>query len=126
MKKRVEDNELFAEVLAADERLRAAILEHGLAALRQTRMRRRAVRLMAGTTASLLILAGAWIAQHRREAVLQLVHSTTTQPPVPKTIAGTPIRVLSDEELLDMFKGRPVALVGQPGHQRLVLLDEKN
>jgi hypothetical protein len=39
-------------------------------------------------------------------------------------IEGTPIRVIGDEELLGLFQGRPVALLGEAGHQRLVLLDE--
>ncbi len=43
---------------------------------------------------------------------------------VEEVIPGTSIRVLNDEQLLALFKDRPVALVGQPGNQRLLLLDE--
>ena len=39
-------------------------------------------------------------------------------------IPGTNIRVLSDEELLAFFKGRPVGLVGPPENQRLVLFGD--
>lgn len=126
MKKRVENNELFAQVLAAEEGFRTATLEHGLAALRRTRRRRKTVRMTAGTVATLLVIAALFLAQRPRARVPPLVDAANTQPRVPKTIAGTSIRILSDEELLDVFKGRPVALVGQPGDQRLVLLDEKN
>jgi hypothetical protein len=57
-----------------------------------------------------------------------MAQSPATASPTdrPKTIEGTPIRVIGDEELLALFQGRPVALLGEPGHQRLVLLDEKD
>jgi hypothetical protein len=38
-------------------------------------------------------------------------------------IAGTTIRVLTDQELLDLFQGHPVALVGTPGKQKLIIFD---
>jgi len=125
MKKRIEDNQLFADVLEADEQFRAATLDQGLAALRRTRARRRTVRLVAGTLLPLLVLAAMFTAQHWREKAPQFGRPELAQPAVAKTIEGTPIRIVSDEELLDIFKGRPVALVGQPGHQQLLLLDEK-
>jgi len=31
----------------------------------------------------------------------------------------------TDAELLDLFKGHPVALVGRPGKQTLIVFDEK-
>jgi hypothetical protein len=34
------------------------------------------------------------------------------------------VRVISDEELFALFPGRSLALVGPPGHQQLVFLDE--
>lgn len=41
-----------------------------------------------------------------------------------RTIPGTSVRLVSDEEMLALLKDRPIALIGQPGRQRLVLLDE--
>jgi len=42
-----------------------------------------------------------------------------------KTIPGTSIRVVNDDELLAMFPDRPVALVGPPQNRQFVFLDEK-
>ena len=46
MKKRVEHEELLADVLGENEQSRAATLEYGLAALRRVRARRRVTRLV--------------------------------------------------------------------------------
>jgi hypothetical protein len=34
------------------------------------------------------------------------------------------VKIITDDELLDYFKGHAVALVGPPEHRRLLLLDE--
>jgi len=41
-------------------------------------------------------------------------------------IAGTTIRVLTDQELLGLFQGHPLALVGTPGKQKLIISDAVN
>jgi hypothetical protein len=129
MKKPVEHHELLADVLAENEPGRAAILERGLAALRRTRMRRRAVRLTLAVV-PLLVAVAVLVMQNRRGPTIRVAATPDTSgiPPAParvaKTIEGTPIRVLTDEELLAFFKDRPVALLREPGHQRLILLDE--
>jgi hypothetical protein len=33
------------------------------------------------------------------------------------------VRFISDDELLSLFPGRPVALIGAPGQQQFVFLD---
>jgi hypothetical protein len=38
-------------------------------------------------------------------------------------VAAQPIKVISDEELFALFPGRSLALIGSPGHQKLVFLD---
>jgi hypothetical protein len=99
-------------------------LEHVLAALRRVRARRRAARLAVGTALPILVLGAMLMVQSRRDAATSPATGSGTEARVAKTIEGTPIRVLSDEALLAVFKDRPVALIGEPGHQRLVLLDE--
>jgi hypothetical protein len=37
--------------------------------------------------------------------------------------AAQPIKVISDEELFALFPRRSLALIGSPGHQKLVFLD---
>jgi hypothetical protein len=128
MKKRVEHEELLADVLAENEPCRATILERGLAALRRARTRRRAARLILTVAPLLLLAAMLWQSQRGPAPRIATTPDISTIPPAPaqvaKTIEGTPIRVLSDEELLAFFKHRPVALLGGPGHQRLILFDE--
>ncbi|HTD66805.1 MAG TPA: hypothetical protein VK846_09790 [Candidatus Limnocylindria bacterium] len=129
MKKRIEQKELLEDVLVEDQGYRTATLEHGLAAMRRQRTRRRLASLALSVSAPVLLLAAVVMLQNRRLAPAPLMPQSVVTPSIPKvqiakTIEGTPIRVLSDEELLDYFKGRPVALLGKPGHQRLILLDE--
>jgi hypothetical protein len=129
MKKPFEHEDLLRDVLAEGRDARAVTLRQGLTALRCARVRRRAIRLgLAASPAVLLMVL--WLARHplgtprptdRAEPTTEAV----TAPPI-RRIAGTPIRIISDEELLAVFQGRPVALLGEPGHQRLVLLDEAN
>jgi len=91
------------------------------------RCNRRIARLTLAAT-PLLMLAALWIAPRFRDPPAPsppLATSPAAAPaPIAKLIAGTPIRVINDEELLAVFQGRPIALLGEPGHQRLVLLDE--
>ncbi|HTL16694.1 MAG TPA: hypothetical protein VL793_05620, partial [Patescibacteria group bacterium] len=34
------------------------------------------------------------------------------------------VKIINDQELFALFPNRPIALVGKPGHQRLVFLDQ--
>jgi hypothetical protein len=121
MKKQSGHEELLKELFdeGAPEDFRAATLKRGLAAVRRIRRRRMAWR--AAPVLIALILASTIVER-------QLHHTSSTVPvqearPA-KVIPGTTIRVLSDEELLAFFKGRPVGLVGPPENQRLVLFDQ--
>jgi predicted TIM-barrel fold metal-dependent hydrolase len=121
MKEPSEKEELLADVMGSDEELRAATLQKGLMALR----RRRRLRKVRTLVLALAPLAGAAALIFAR----QWPHREIAQGPVRtaqtnRVIAGTAIGVLTDEELLALFKGRPVALIGSPGRQRLVLFDE--
>jgi len=124
MKPTTENEELLRDMLATETPLRESTLQAGLAALRHRR-RWRAVRAAMVTVAPLLLLA-AWLLRAK-----QLRHdlaSHSTRGPIVAvtdvTVEGTRIRVLSDEDLLSFFPGRPVALVGSPGQQQLLLFDE--
>lgn len=126
MKRQTEDEELLADVLAENEPDRTTTLDNGIATLRRVRSRRRTARLMLGVTAPLAMMALILMIQSRQSKT-----GLTSKPIVPpaqmvKTIEGTSIGILSDDELLELFKGRPVALVGRPGDQQLLLLDERN
>jgi hypothetical protein len=113
------------------EELRASTLDRGLALVRQRRRQRHTVRIV-GIVASLLgAVAVCWfLVQSRPDHALMAQHPPAAASDAaiesPLT-AGQPsdVRQLSDHELLDLFPGRPVALIGPPGQQRLVFLDER-
>ena len=121
MKNEAERNELLADVLTGETSLRATTLELGLAEMQRLRKHRRAARVAVFVWAPLLLLAAALFFRE--------FPKSANPPPsalvnAEALIPGTSIEVLSDEQLLALFKGRPVALVGPAGHQRLLLLDE--
>jgi len=128
MNKRIEDRELLNEVLAdaASEELRQATLRQGLKLMGRKRACRRAWRI--ACTAIPLIALAAMFLWPSRQTENRRASNQSPAPPMahtePKMIAGTSIRILNDQELLDLFKDRPVALVSEPGQQRLLLLDE--
>lgn len=126
---------LLDEILSDDplDQIRAASLQDGL----QVVLRRRRVRRIARTSGwigMLVTLAVAIPALFRS----QPVHDHVAQPTVSETIAiaqmaleppaesaaDTGVTFLTDEQLLAMFPGRPVALIGPAGDQRLVFPDE--
>ena len=122
MNNKSDREELLADVLADETQLRATTLEFALHEMRCVRRRRRAARFGVMVCTPILVLAAALLVRN-----FQVGNSTAAAPQVverEETIPGTSIQVLSDEQLLALFKGRPVALVGPAGHQRLLLLDE--
>jgi hypothetical protein len=118
--KRDDQLKLLGDVLADESDLRNATLQAGCAALR----RRKSQRLIMRITLMLILPLAAAV------MITRPFDRTAKRDPRPiaaspqETVPGTNIRVLTDEQLLDMFKGRPVALVGPPGNQRLILFDE--
>ena len=100
--------------------LREATLEAGLRAMRRKRKGRALIRSGAVALA-LVVVAGAGIlsSSRRREAAV----APAVNAPSPKT-ATAKVEVIDGEQLLALFPDRPVALVGAPGKQALILPDE--
>ena len=124
MKKQSDEEKLISELLAGGGELARATLAHGLTLSRRKRARRiarRAACILAGLAALAALLFHFPAAEHSPMATFQV---SKQSPPKPEVVAGTSIRVLSDAELLEFFKDRPVALVGRKGNQRLILFDE--
>jgi hypothetical protein len=109
--KRSEQDRLLGEIFADEgvERLRAASLAGGLAALRARRRRRTYV---SGAAVSFAIAIAALVSTRRQPHV-----ETTVRQTEPKTNA---VQIINDEQLLALFPDRSVALIGRPGQQRLV------
>jgi hypothetical protein len=123
---RDEHDQLLAQLLTGEglESFRQATLNSGLAALRHKRRRHRIAMTCALT--ALPLLAGL-IALFVAHAIPQ--KSVTVSPPADQWIVlasdpDNPVKVISDAELFALFANRPLALVGKPGHQQLVFLDQ--
>jgi len=125
MKRQSDEQKLISELLGENGALAGITLAHGLTLSRRKRARRHTWRVVC-ILAPVAILAALLIhfrtAEPSPMATLQVSRQS---PPKPEVVAGTSIRVLSDAELLEFFKGRPVALVGRSGNQRLILFDER-
>jgi len=100
---------------------RRASLEFGLDALRRRRRNRRLAR-----TCSIVTLP---------TVVTVLLYKLITLAPEPSMSAPRPliaagpssrseVKIINDEQLFALFPNRPIALVGEPGHQELVFLDQ--
>jgi hypothetical protein len=126
---------LLNELLSDDQLddLRGATLEQGLRLVRRRRRLRRVARTSGwiGIVVALAIAVPAlfW-SQPASDQATQTTDSegviiahAAVEPPV-ELDADTGVRLLTDEQLLAMFPGRPVALIGPAGDQRLVFLDE--
>jgi hypothetical protein len=121
---RQDQDQLLNEILGGDrlEGFRRATLQCGLDALR----RRRRHFVKASALACLLLLAFPAIRLFKELSPTQNVASFQALPkPVANPLMGNNgINVISDEELFALFPNRPLALVGKPGHQQLVFLDQ--
>jgi len=123
---RDENNRLLAHLLTGEdlESFRQATLESGLAALRRKRRRHRIGMTCVLCAVPLVAALMAFFAGR------SIPHgSSTASPPQGQWIVlasdpGNPVKVISDEELFALFANHPLALVGKPGHQQLVFLDQ--
>jgi hypothetical protein len=124
--KRHERDQLLNEILGSDEvsGFRQASLEQGLAAFRKARSRRRTLRTGALVVLPALLAAAVLIHQRPTSSV-----SSVRSAPVARQIATTSpatssVKFITDEELFALFPDRSLALIGPPGHQQLVFLDQ--
>ena len=121
----------------SDERLenfRSASLEQTLALARRRRLRRRQNRGFVLLGLALAAIVTARVSTRHEPAnpsgpTLALPRTTPPAPVAPATRPapkkGGTLEFISDDELLALFPNRAVALVGRPGAQRLVFLDER-
>jgi hypothetical protein len=114
-----EKNGLLNDVLDGDQlsSLRQATLAGGLDAMRQRARRRRQFQA-AAIMASLAFVAVRWHFQ-------PIVPAPVEKFPAPKAMAETSkVKYITEKELFALFPNRPIALIGPPGHQQFILLDE--
>ena len=123
-----EQDQLLKELLIGEEisDFRRASLEQGIALIRLQRKRRqiaqRAVLVCVG-----LLLLSLFISELPKSFRPRLSTPRAQQavPPVPLA-ADLEIKWINDDELFALFAGRSMALIGKPGEQQLVFLDQSS
>ena len=118
-----ENDRLLRDVLADAtlEQTRERTLRAGLARLQRRRQRR--ALLATGAASLTLALAVASFVASRAPSRSALNHAAA---PTDFPAASGHVRFIDDDELLARFADRGVLLVGEPGRQRLIFLDQKN
>lgn len=126
---------LLHELLSGEEAAacRAASLEQMLAQARDRRRQRQTRRLaVLAAVPALLVLV---LVLTRPPAPVSQQAGSTSLPPSSASASlahadssaasEASVRFISDDELLSLFPGRAIALIGPPGQQQFVFLDEK-
>ena len=107
------------------EDCRRASLEAGLALIRRRRRVRRVRRWCVAALLPLALGAGIFWSRPGRPGAKPVLIVQSRAPAVSRQAAGGgSVQIIDDEQLFALFPGRPLALVGQPGHQRLIFLDQ--
>lgn len=122
-----EPDPLLKEILAGDELtdFRLASLEHGLNVMRRQQRRRRGVRVGALLMLPLLFTFAILSRRTPEASNRQIASTNPTTAALPTPPAdGRDTKFITDEELFALFPNRPLALVGKPGQQQLVFLDQ--
>lgn len=130
-----EPDDLLEAIISNEEIevLRVTSLERMLAVSRRSRQRRRIAGRMAFCLAGaagimILITELFWpafpVVQRAQLPANRAIAPSKTQELIPARESEQGVKIISDEELLALFPGRPVALIGPPGRQRLIFLDE--
>jgi hypothetical protein len=119
------EKRLLAELLA-DEDLRQSTLRGGLIAIRRRKVQRQSIRIAAVLSAIVLFILVSRNTQRTSTGVKEQHAALQSPAAAPELIPGTTVRVLKDQDLLDLFPDRAVALVGPPGKQRLILFEPVN
>jgi peptidoglycan/LPS O-acetylase OafA/YrhL len=125
--KHPEHERLLNEIVTGEELadFREASLQHALAAVRRRRRRQWFARLGALAVVPLLAALGILVSRSPKPPLREMAASNAS--PVAVTAAQprtAPVKFISDDELLALFPDRPVALIGKPGQQQLVFLDQ--
>jgi hypothetical protein len=125
--KRLEQDRLLSELLAGDEcsDFRRASLEQGLALIRRRRRARRVGRWCVLALLPLAFGAAVLFSWPPRPDGRPVSAAQSRAPGVSgQTAKAGSVEIIDDEQLLALFSGRPLALVGRPGHQQLLFLDQ--
>jgi hypothetical protein len=114
-------NQLLEEILGDDElnQLRQGSLLRGLKEMRRRRRRVMAARVCMTVLPALLL---AWAVFYPR--VQQPFRGLAPIAMSVSPEATSKVEYITKEQLFALFPNRPMALVGKPGHQQVIFLDE--
>ena len=125
------EDHLLTGIFTDGTKLREESLRQSLAFMHGRARRRRAIR-RTGSIVAVIFTAGLllWRRQPKTSSTSVPSQSPALANSVPApsehaTVPGTHIRLLTDEELLDLFPGRAVAILGSGNERQLVFLDEQ-
>ena len=125
--KHPEHDRLLNDIVAGEELadFREASLQHALAAVRRQRQRQRTARLRALVALPVLAALGIVISRSSKRPMREITVSNAS-PVAVSSVQPRPaaVKLINDDELLALFPDRPVALIGKPGQQRLIFLDQ--
>jgi hypothetical protein len=114
-------NQLLEGILGDDElnQLRQASLSRGLKEMRRRRGRAVIARVSMIVLPALLLAVMVFYPRVQRPY----------QAPAPIAMSVTPhaaskVEYINKEQLFALFPNRPMALIGKPGHQQVIFLDE--
>ncbi len=114
-----EADRLLNELFVGDEldAFRRDSLEESLVLIRRRDVRHQRIR-----RAALLAVVLLPLAVFLHDVMPRKTNRTAKEASVPASKAN--VEIISDEQLFALFPNRPLALLGKPGQQRLVFLDQ--
>jgi hypothetical protein len=122
---RSDQEKLLKEILPSEDMadFQKTSLECGLAGLRRERRRRHIVRASSGVAVLVCLFVGILLKSGHavRNAQSPVLRAASDAP---SELASHHVDFINDDQLLAFFTNQPVALVGKPGDQRLVFLNE--
>ena len=124
--RRQEQDQLLKEILAGEDlsHFRQASLQSGLTAVRHRRRRHRVFRVSAVTLLPLFLAYAIFVWQRSRESRPTTSSSSLAQISDAVSANAKPeVKIITDDELFELFPGRSMALIGKPGEQQLVFLN---
>ena len=125
--KRSDQDQLLQELLTDEawSKFRGDSLEQTVRALRQRQRTRRFARFGLLALAPVLVSLGLWI-NFRTPNVIVTRQGIAAPPHVVEIMPARPaepVEQITKEELLALFPGRALALIGPPGEQQLIFFD---
>lgn len=114
-------NKLLGEILSDDElnQLRQGSLLRGLKEMRRRRQRAAITRFSMLALPMLLLAVAVFYprVQPTHPALMPMAMGHTAE-------AASKVEIINKEQLFALFPNRPMALVGKPGHQQVIFLDD--